>query len=69
MKVFIENLKGYMSIYENIKRIKICKKDNKGCLQLEYIFSPIIEYIPLKDIRLCYAMDMEKFVEYFRYEK
>ena len=69
MKVFIENLKGHMAIYEHIKRIKICKKDNKWCLQLEYIFKPIREYIPLKDVRLCYATDMEKFVECFRYEK
>lgn len=69
MKLFVEDLKGYMSIYEHVKKIRINKIDNKNTLQIQYIFSPLIEYIPLSKIKLCYMIDEETLVEVFRYEK
>lgn len=69
MIVRVENLKGKTYTFEHVGRVIICKKDNIKYLEIEYIFRPIIEYIPLKDVRLCYATDMENFRECFRYEK
>lgn len=69
MKVFTEDLKGYMDTYRNVYKIKITKIDKKNVMILKFnsLKDDIIIY--LKNIKLAYAVDNVNFEEYFRYEK
>lgn len=69
MKVFVEDTKGYVDIYDNIYKISIKKINGKNNLIIKG--SPATDEIniPLKEIKLAYAIDNINLDEYFRYEK
>ena len=77
MKLFIEDLKGYMETINRVLNVKITKKDNNNILVVytkENNLMPLV--IPLSKVRLCYLVEIVKdingdeyYKEYFRYEK
>lgn len=69
MKVFVENKKGYVDVFNNIWKINIKKINNKNTLILKS--NPLTDEIniPLSEIELAYAIDNVTLEEYFRYEK
>lgn len=69
MKLFIEDLKGYMEVYENVNKVSIKKIDNKNKLIINYDLPQRIEFIDLKEVRLAFMIDKDTLMEYFRYEK
>ena len=75
MKLFIEDMKGYTKTYNNVKKVSIKKIDNKNTLIVNYNANPILfdntidETIPLNEIKLAFAINLETMEEYFRYEK
>ena len=68
MKIFIENKKGYIDIYDNIKHFKIKKIDNKNNLIIKD-YDNFTAIISLNEITLFYIIDSETLTELFRYEK
>ena len=69
-KLFIEDLKGYMDTYVDVKRIKIKKKERKNVLKIEYWLSTKEDdIIPLNEIKMCYLINIDTMEEYFRYSK
>lgn len=78
MRLFIEDLKGYMETIDNVKRVVIKKIDNKNNLLVytDCFINPPYATIPLKDIKLSFMIKIvkdengdENVEEYFRYEK
>ena len=69
IKLFIEDVNGYMDVYDNVYRVVIKKIDNKNYLEIDYNKLKDNEYIRLTDIRLCWLKDVYTKHEYFRYEK
>lgn len=70
LKLFVEDLKGYMDTYVDVKKIKIEKKEKKNVLKIEYWLSTKEdEIIPLNEIRLAFMVDLNTMIEMFRYEK
>lgn len=70
LKLFVEDLKGYMDTYLNVRRVKIKKIDGKKVLVVEYWLSiKEDEIIPLKEINLAFLVDLKNHEEYFRYDK
>ena len=70
MKLFVEDMKGYMDVYEDVFTVKIKKVLNKNCLIIRYgdLKKPN-EIIKLSEIRLAFMIDPETTREYFRYAK
>ena len=69
-KLFIEDLKGYMEVYNYVKRVVITKVDGrKNYLAVFFTNRDTQEYIPLNEIRLCYLVNIDTTEEYFRYSK
>ena len=69
MRLFVEDLKGYMDVYENVNKVSIKKIDNKNKLIINYDLQQRIEFIDLKEVRLAFMIDKDTLIEYFRYEK
>lgn len=77
MTVSVEDMKGYMTVYRNALRIYIKKINGKNHLVIyhygnaAYRSTPLIEEIPLSEVRLAYMRDIkdDELHEYFRYEK
>lgn len=69
MRLFIEDLKGYTDVYDNVRNVFIRKVDNKNTIELRYINKTEKDYIPLNEIRLAFLVDLNNMEEYFRYEK
>jgi len=69
MKLFVEDLKGYMDCYTNVYRIKIKKINNKNTLIIYYNSLKQDDLIELKEVRLAFLIDENSLQEYFRYEK
>ena len=69
MRLFIEDLKGYTDVYDNVRNVFIRKVDNKNTIELSYINKTEKDYIPLNEIRLAFLVDLNNMEEYFRYEK
>lgn len=78
MKLFVEDLKGYMEAIDNVKRVVIEKIDNKNNLLVytDCFTDQPYTTIPLKDIKLSFMVKVvkdkkgyESVEEYFRYEK
>ena len=70
LKLFVEDLKGYIDTYTDVKKIKIEKKEKKNVLKIEYWLSTKEdEIIPLNEIRLAFMVDLNTMIEMFRYEK
>lgn len=69
MKVFIEDNKGYVGVFNNIWKISIKKINGKNTLILRGNPARDEINIPLSKIRLAYALDNVNLEEYFRYEK
>lgn len=68
LKVFYEDIKGYVVSEENIRNLKIQKIDRKSYLQIKYT-NDTEDYIELKELKLVYLIDIETMYEFFRYEK
>ena len=69
-KIFIENLKGYMEVYNHVERVVITKIDGrKNYLVVFFTTKSRQEFIPLNEIRLCYLVNIDTMEEYFRYTK
>lgn len=68
MKLFVEDIKGYMETYNNVKKIYIKKIDNKNNLIVKDIYNEIT-YILLNQVKLAFLINVETMEEYFRYEK
>lgn len=69
-KIFIENLKGYMEVYNHVERVVITKIDGrKNYLVVFFTTKSRQEFIPLNEIRLCYLINIDTMEEYFRYTK
>lgn len=69
LRLFVENTKGYMETFNNVYKVSIKKFNNKNTLEVCFNSKEDVMYIPLKDIRLCFFVDVETMHEYFRYEK
>lgn len=75
MRLFVEDMKGYMETFDNVKKVSIKKVDNKNTLIINYNANPILFdnsidiTIPLNEIRLAFMINLETMDEYFRYEK
>lgn len=69
MRLFIEDLKGYIDVYDNVRNVFIRKVDNKNTIELSYINKTGKDYIPLNEIRLAFLVNLNNMEEYFRYEK
>ena len=69
MRLFIEDLKGYTDVYDNVRSVFIRKVDNKNTIELSYINKTEKDYIPLNEIRLAFLVDLNNMEEYFRYER
>lgn len=69
LRLFVENKKGYVDVYDNVYKVKIKKTDNKNILEISYNSLKDCDYILLKSITLCYLIDVDTMHEYFRYEK
>lgn len=71
MKLFVEDLKGYVEVFKNVSNIKIIKRDKKNILVIhtKNNYNLMGFTIPLSEIRLCYMIDPITLNEYFRYEK
>lgn len=70
MKLFVEDIKGYMETFDNVKNIIITKVYNKNSLIIKFKNYHTEELtIPLTEIRLAYMINIETMEEYFRYEK
>ena len=70
MKLCIEDLKGYMDTFEDVRRVRIEKIDKKKVLRIIYWLSTKEdEIIPLAEIRLAFMVDLKNMEEYFRYER
>ena len=69
LRLFVEDIKGYMDIYDSVDSVKITRVNNKNTLQvfLQTKKEPIC--ILLSEINLCYLIDLETMHEYFRYAK
>ena len=69
MKLFIEDMKGYMDTYTNVYSIQIKKINNKNNLIIKY--NPLKDdtIIPLNTVKLAFMINIETMEEYFRYEK
>lgn len=65
LKLVIEDKKGYVYDYENVYKVSI----DKATLVINYNSLKDSEYVPLKDVKLCYLIDIDSMHEYFRYEK
>lgn len=68
LKLFYEDIKGYVISEENIRNLKIQKIDRKNYLQIKYT-NDTEDYIELKELKLAYLIDIETMYEFFRYEK
>jgi hypothetical protein len=69
-KIFIENLKGYMEVYNHVERVVITKIDGrKNYLVVFFTTKSRQEFIPLNEIRMCYLININTMEEYFRYSK
>jgi len=68
LKLFYEDIKGYVVSEENIRNLKIQKIDRKNYLQIRYT-NDTEDYIELKELKLVYLIDVETMYEFFRYEK
>ena len=69
-KIFIENIKGYMEVYNHVERVVITKIDGrKNYLVVFFTNKSTQEFIPLNEIRLCYLINIDTMEEYFRYTK
>ena len=69
MRLFVEDLKGYINVFNNVYRVAIRKKDNKNVLVVEYSNKTGKDILALKEISLAYLIDIETMHEYFRYDK
>lgn len=69
MKVFIEDIKGYVEVFNNIWKITIKKINGKNTLILKGNPASDEINISLSKIKLAYALDNVNLEEYFRYEK
>lgn len=69
IRLFVEDSKGHVSCYDNVYKVKIEKKDNKNVLRICYNNCASDDYRLLRDVSLCYLIDVETMHEYFRYEK
>lgn len=69
LRLFVENKKGYVDVYDNVYKVKIKKIDNKNILEISYNSLKDCDYILLNSITLCYLIDIDTMYEYFRYEK
>ena len=65
----LEDLKGYMETFDNVNEISIKKQNNHNTLIIDYDYENKQIYIPLKEIRLCWLVNIDTMEEYFRYEK
>ena len=69
LRLFVENKKGHVDVYDNVYKVKIKKIDNKNILEISYNSLKDCDYILLNSIILCYLIDIDTMHEYFRYEK
>lgn len=69
MKLFVENSKGYMNVFNNVYRVVIKKINNKNCLCIKYNSLKDDDSILLSEIRLAFLVDTDTMHEYFRYQK
>ena len=69
MRLFVENIKGYMENYDNVYKVNIKKVNNKNHLVIYYNSYKAADTILLKNVKLAYLIDVESMHEYFRYVK
>lgn len=69
MKLFVENSKGYMNVYNNVYKVSVKKINNKNHLLIYYNSCKTADKILLKDIKLAFLVDTDTMHEYFRYQK
>lgn len=74
MRLFVEDNKGYVDVYDNVYKVSIKKIDNKNNLLIHINNTPDKEFaftenILLSKIKLAYLVDVDTMHEYFRYEK
>lgn len=69
IRLFIENIKGYMYTYDNVYSVKIKKHNNKNTLLIYYNANEYDELIPLNEIQTAFLVNVDTMQEYFRYTK
>ena len=71
MRLFVEDLKGCVDVYDNVYRVSIRKKNNKNVLFVEYNSLKDNDTLLLKYINLAYLVEVYNgsHHEYFRYNK
>ena len=69
LRLFVEDKKGYVDVYDNVYKVEIKKTDKKNVLKINYNSLKDCDYILLNSIRLCFLIDADTMHEYFRYEK
>lgn len=65
LKLFIYYKEGYHDIYKNVNNVYIKKVNNIRHLEVETTEK---ELIPLRDIEMCFMVDLKTMKEIFRYE-
>lgn len=74
LKLFVYDTKGYCDTYINVESIYIKKVDNIKQLEISLLNKSEKILIPLKDIELCFMIDLKciykgVYREIFRYKK
>ena len=69
MRLFVEDVKGNMDVYDNVYKVSIKKINNKNHLVVYYHSCKVADTIPLNEIKLSFLIDADTMCEYFRYEK
>lgn len=69
LKLFVEDLKGYMDTYTNVKLVFVRKLGKKNILEVRFTNNREPELIPLAEVRLAFMIDLNTMDEMFRYEK
>ena len=69
MKLFVENLKGNMDVFDNVYKVSIKKINNKNHLVVYYNSCKAGDTIPLNEVKLSFLVDTDTMHEYFRYQK
>lgn len=74
LKLFVYNVKGYHEVFVNVENIYIKRVNNIKQLEISLLNESKKTLIPLKDIKLCYMIDLKclykgGYREVFRYKK
>lgn len=70
MKLFVEDRKGYMDTYLDVRRVRIERINGKQVLRVIFWLSTKEdEIIPLTEINLAFMIDLKNMEEYFRFKR